>query len=91
LPRRLDYVTFRVGEYELDVAFMVALELAGRCERAADEEARTVAQRIRGAGATRPIKLSAEELAALGRVIDAWEVDVETVHRLRTHLPRSHG
>jgi hypothetical protein len=91
VPRRLDFVRFRVGNYELDVAFTVALELAERAARAPDEHARTAAQRIHGAGASRPIKLSSEELAALGRVIDEWEVDVETVHRLRTHLPRSHS
>jgi hypothetical protein len=91
VPRRLDFVRFRIGNYELDVAFTVALELAERAARTPDEHARTAAARIRGAGASRPVRLSAEELAALGRVIDEWEVDVETVHRLRTHLPRSHG
>lgn len=90
MPQRLDFVRFRIGNYELDVAFTVALELAERAARAPDEHARTAAARIRGAGASRPIRLSAEERAALGRVIDEWEVDVETVHRLRTHLPRSH-
>jgi hypothetical protein len=91
VPRRLDFVRFRIGEYELDVALTVALELAERAARTPDEHARTAAARIRGAGASRPISLSAEERAALGRVMDAWEVHVETVHRLRTHLPRSHG
>jgi hypothetical protein len=91
MPRRLDFVRFLVGEDELEVSFTIALELAEQAARTPDNAARSAAERIRGAGASRPISLSAEELAALGRVIDAWEVDVETVHRLRTHLPRSHG
>jgi hypothetical protein len=90
VPRRLDFVRFRLGEYDLEVGFTVALELAERAARAPDEHARTAAARIRGAGASRPVSLSSAELAALGRVIDEWEFDVETVHRLRTHLPRSH-
>jgi uncharacterized protein YecE (DUF72 family) len=91
VPRRLDFVRFRVGEYELDVGFTVALELAERAARAPDEHARIAAARIRGAGASRPISLAPEELAALARVIDAWEVDTETVHRLRTRLPQAHS
>jgi len=91
VPRRLDFVRFRAGNYELDVAFTVALELAERAARTPDEHARTAADRIRGAGASRPVRLSPEELTALGRVIDEWEVDVETVHRLRSRLPRSRG
>jgi hypothetical protein len=39
--------------------------------------------RDRAAGASRPIRLSPEELAALARVIDAWQAEVETVRRLR--------
>jgi hypothetical protein len=91
VPRRLDFVRFRIGEYELDVGFTVALELAYRAARAPDEHARTAAAKIRAAGASRPITLSPEEMAALARVIDEWEVDVETVHRLRTHLPWTHS
>lgn len=91
MPRRLDYVRFRIGDYELEVGFTVALELAERATRALDENARTAAARIRGAGASSPVKLSPEEMAALARVIDEWEVDVETVHRLRTRLPRTHA
>jgi hypothetical protein len=41
MPRRLDFVRFCIGDDEVEVAFMVALELAGRCEPAADEEARS--------------------------------------------------
>jgi hypothetical protein len=87
VPRRLDFVRFRVGDEEVEVAFMVALELADRAERATDEAARTAAARIRGAGASRPIRLSVDELAALARVIDSWEAEVETVRRLRERLP----
>ena len=91
MPRRHDIVRFRVGQYELEVGFTVALELAERAARTPDEDARTAAARIRGAGASRPVRLSPKEMAALALVIDEWEVDVETVHRLRTHLPRPHG
>jgi hypothetical protein len=91
VPRRLDFVRFRLGEDELEVAFTVALELAERAARASDEDARSAAAWIRGAGASRPIRLSPEELAALAGVIDEWRADVETVHRLRTHVPRMHS
>ena len=91
MPRRLDIVRFRVGQYEFEVGFTVALELAERAARTSDEDARTAAARIRGTGASRPVELSREELAALALVIDEWEVDVESVHRLRTHLPRTHS
>jgi hypothetical protein len=91
MPRRLDIVRFRVGEYELEVGFTVALEPAERAAQTPDEDALTVAARTRGAGASRPVRLSPEEMAALALVIDEWEVDVETVHRLRTHLPRTHS
>jgi uncharacterized protein YecE (DUF72 family) len=87
VPRRLDFVRFRVGDDELEVAFTVALELAERAARAPDEHARTAAARLRGAGATRPIRLSPEELAALAWVIDEWEIEAETVRRLRGRLP----
>lgn len=88
MPRRLDFVRFRVGDDELDVAFTVALELAERAARAPDESTRSAAARIRGAGASRPIRLSPEEMAELAGVIDSWEVEVETVRRLRALLPR---
>jgi hypothetical protein len=91
VPRRLDFVRFRVDDDEFEVAIVLALELAERATRTPDEHARSAAARIRGAGASHPVRLSPEELAALGRVIDEWEVDVETVHRLRSRLPRSHG
>ena len=87
MPRRLDFVTFRVGEDELEVAFVLALELAYRAERADDDAARSAAARIRAAGASRPVRLSDEEQRALARVIDGWELEVETVRRLRERLP----
>jgi hypothetical protein len=80
------FVRFRVGDDELGVAFTVALELAERAARAPDD-AGSAAARIRAAGASRPIRLSAEELAALACVIDAWEIEVVTVWRLRGRLP----
>lgn len=86
MPRRLDYVRFAIGDDELEVAFTVALELAERAARAPDEAARSAAVRIRAAGASRPIKLSPAELAALAAVIDAWELDASTVRRLRQRL-----
>jgi hypothetical protein len=83
---RLDSVRFRVGDEEIAVAFDVALELAARAERALDADARAAAERIRGAGASWPIALSPEQLAALARVIDAWERDAETLRRLRERM-----
>jgi hypothetical protein len=87
MPRRLDFVRFRVGDEELEVAFTLALELAERATRAPDEAARAAGARIRAAGASRPIKLTDEESAALGRVVDAWEVEALTVRQLRERLP----
>jgi uncharacterized protein YecE (DUF72 family) len=86
VPRRLDFVTFRVGDDEVEVAFALALELAERAARAPDDAARSAAARIRGAGASRPVRLSDAELAALAEVIDAWEAEAETVRRLRELL-----
>ena len=68
------------------MAFTAALELAERAARTPVDEARASAQRIRGAGASRPIKLTPEEQAALAKVIDAWESEAETVRRLRVRL-----
>jgi hypothetical protein len=87
VPRRLDFVRFLVDDDELEVAFTVALELAERAARARDEGARAAASRIRGAGASSPIRLSEEELAALAVVIDDWEAEARTVRRLRERLP----
>jgi hypothetical protein len=75
VPRRLDFVRFRVADDEIEVGFMVALELAVRTARAPDDEARTAAAQIRAAGASRPIS------------DDGWEVDAATVRRLRGRLP----
>jgi uncharacterized protein YecE (DUF72 family) len=87
VPRRLDLVRFRVGDAEVEVAFTVAHEIAERAARAPDDAARSAAARIRGAGASRPLRLDEAELAALGVVIEAWRVEGETVRRLRDHLP----
>jgi len=80
-------VRFRVGDDELEVAFTVALELAERAAQAPEEDARTAARRIRAVGASRPIRLSLEELAALARVLDSWGFDASTVRWLRERLP----
>ena len=87
MPKRLDVVRFVVDGDEFDVAFQVAIELAERAARTPDEAARSAAARIRGAGASRPLRLSPEELAVLARVIDAWEADAGTVRQLRKELP----
>jgi hypothetical protein len=54
-----------------------------------EQWARTVAAaaRIRGAGASRPVRPEAEELAAVAEVIDAWQVEAETLRHLRERLP----
>jgi uncharacterized protein YecE (DUF72 family) len=87
VPRRLDFVHFQIGDDELEVAFVLAHELAKRAKRAPDEAARGAAARIVGAGASRPISLSPEEQAALARVINAWAAEAESVWRLRKRLP----
>ena len=87
MPRRLDFVRFRLGDDdEIEVSFTVALEIADRASRAPDDAARSAASRIRGAGASRPIRLERAEIAALARVIDAWETEAETVRQLRDRL-----
>jgi hypothetical protein len=91
VPRRLDYVTFRVDDDDLEVAFVLALELADRLERAPDDVARSLPARIRGAGASRPVRLTDEEQTAMARAIDAWHTaEVETARRLRERLLREH-
>jgi hypothetical protein len=87
VPRRLDFVRFRIGDDEIEVSFTVALEIAERAARASDDAARSAARRIRAAGASRPIKLSPTEFAAMAAVIDAWELETETVRRLRARIP----
>jgi hypothetical protein len=87
VPRRLDFVHFRVDRDDLAVAFQVALELAERARRAPDETARSAAAKIIGAGASRPVKLTTEEQAALGRVIDEWASEGVSALRLRERLP----
>jgi hypothetical protein len=91
VPRRLDFVRFRVGDDEVDVAFTLAVELADRAARAPDDAARSAAVRIRGAGASRPVRLAAAELAALAEVIDAWSSDADTARQLREKLTRHGG
>jgi uncharacterized protein YecE (DUF72 family) len=86
MPRRLDFVRFRVRDDEVDVAFTLALELAERAARAPDDAARSAAARIRGAGASRPVRLSEAELSALAQVIDAWTIEGDTARRLRELL-----
>ena len=86
VPRRLDFVRFTIDDDEIEVAFLLPLELAERAGRTQDEAARSAAARIRGAGASRPIRLSEEELAALAHVIDGWQLEAETVQQLRERL-----
>lgn len=86
VPRRLDFVRFRVGDDDVDVAFTLALELADRAARAPDDAARSAATRIRGAGASRPVRLLPAELDALAEVIDAWSTEADTARRLRKAL-----
>jgi selenocysteine lyase/cysteine desulfurase len=87
VPRRLDFVRFRIGDGDLEAAFGIAHELAERATRALDEAARTAGARILGAGASRPIVLSSSEQAALARVIDAWSDEPVSLVRLRKRLP----
>jgi hypothetical protein len=87
MRRRLDFVRFHVGDAEVEVSFTLAHEIAARAARAPDDAARSAAAKIHGAGASRPIRLEPEELAALAAVIDAWEVEAETLRRLRERLP----
>lgn len=68
------------------MGFVLAIELANRAARAPDDAARSAAARIRGAGASRPVRLSEAELAALAEVIDAWSIEGETARRLRELL-----
>jgi hypothetical protein len=86
VPRRLDLIRFSIHGDEIEVAFVSALELAERAARADDDDARSAAAKIRGAGASRPVKLSPAERIALARVIDAWERDAATVRRLQDVL-----
>ena len=88
MSHRLNFVRFAIGDDEIEVAFAITIELAERAARVPDEAARSAAARIRGAGASRPIKLSPEELEALDRVIDAWEIEAATVRRIRERLER---
>jgi hypothetical protein len=86
MPRRFDFVHFHIGDAEVEEAFMVAHEIARRAAHTTDEAARSAGAKIR-AGASRPIRLDARELTALAAVIDAWQVEAETVRRLRERLP----
>jgi hypothetical protein len=87
MPRRLDFVHFQVGDTDVEVAFMVAHEIARRAAHTTDEAARSAGAKIRGAGASRPIRLDPAELAALATVIDAWQAEAETLRQLRERLP----
>jgi hypothetical protein len=86
VPPRLDVVRFVVGDQEIEVAWDIVAELRDRCERADDAVAREVAVRLRAVGATRPVKLTRDQLAALLVVLDRWEVETETARRLRLAL-----
>ena len=71
----------------MEVAFMVAHEIARRAAHTTDAAARSAGAKIRGAGASRPIKLDQDELAALAAVIDTWQAEAETLRQLRQRLP----
>jgi hypothetical protein len=83
VPKRLDVVRFAVGERELPVAWDIAAELRDRCERDDDRTAHEVAEQMRAVGATRPVTLTREQLAALLAVLERWEIEVETGRLLR--------
>jgi hypothetical protein len=87
VPRRLDFVHFRMGDADLAVGFTVAHEIAERAARAPNDAARSAAAKIRGAGASAAIRLDDDEQAALAAVIDAWQVEGDTLRRLRERLP----
>lgn len=55
---------------EIPVAWDLAAELRDRCIRADDPFAREVAARMLAAGATRPVTLTYDQLAALLMVLD---------------------
>ena len=83
MPKRLDVVRFVVGDREVPVAWDLAVEIRDRCIRADDPFAREAAARIRAVGATRPVTLTREQLAALLVVLERWEVEVGTGRVLR--------
>lgn len=84
MPRRLDCVRFRIRDDEIEVAFMVALELAGRAERTSDDDARAVAQKIRGAGAScaSPLPQSTEIRDHCGMTLLAFTIKAHTGIRI---------
>jgi hypothetical protein len=69
VPRRLDFVRFRVGEDELDVAFRLALELAERATRTQDAAARSAAAKRTAflAAGAKPLRGVARRVARLRR------------------------
>jgi hypothetical protein len=89
MPRRLDFVRFRVADLEIDVDWRIAKEICDRCATTDDPHARTAAKRIAAVGASRPAVLDAGELVALAKVIDEWEIEAETLRRLREELPNA--
>jgi hypothetical protein len=86
MPQRLDVVRFVVGDRELPVAWDLATEIRDRCIRADDPFAREAAARMRDVGASRPVTLNREQLAALLAVLDRWEAEAETGRLLRLAL-----
>ena len=83
MPKRLDVVRVVVGDQEVEVAWDLATELRDRCIHADDPFAREAAARMRAVGATRPVTLTREQLAALLIVLERWEVEAEAGRRLR--------
>jgi len=83
VPKRLDVVRFTIGNREIPVAWDLAVEIRDRCIRADDPFAREVAARMRAVGATSPVRLSRDQLAALLAVLERWEVEAETGRLLR--------
>jgi len=89
VPRRLDFVRFRVGDDELEAAFQVARELAERARRAPDEAARSAAAKIH-----RRWRFPADQAlhggAGVPRSSDRRIVrEAASVCRLRKRLPQS--
>jgi hypothetical protein len=83
VSHHLAVVRFVVGDREIPVAWDIAADLRDRCIRADDPFAREVAAQMRATGATRPVSLTRDQLAALLAVPERWEVEAETARLLR--------
>lgn len=77
MPRRLDFVTFRVGDRDVDLPWQLAVELRVRLALAVDTQARAIAERIAAVGASRPVLIRHDERAAFERVLKRWADDVD--------------